>query len=116
MASCRAIVDFSQHSSSFLNVIFEEKFLDRRFGCRKKGVIKEDMQFISIHLLVKVFSAGEKISNSVGIPRDVGKFIAKVLEIFNPMSLAASNLLGLAEVLKILVVSINFNRMGGAKE
>jgi hypothetical protein len=31
MASCRAIVDFSQHSSSFLDVVLKKKFLDCQF-------------------------------------------------------------------------------------
>jgi hypothetical protein len=59
VAPCRAVVDFSQYYLSFLNVILEKKFSDHWFGVQKKGVIKEDMWFVSIHLLVKVFLSGE---------------------------------------------------------
>jgi hypothetical protein len=78
MASCWAIVDFLQHSSSFLDVVVEEKFSDRRFRVRKKGVVKEDTQFVSIHLLVKVLSSGKEIGDSVRVSGDVGQFIVKV--------------------------------------
>jgi hypothetical protein len=70
MAPCWAIVDFSQHSSSFLNVIFEKKFSDHWFG--KKGVVKEDTWFVGIHLLVKVLLLGEEIGNGVRVSRNVG--------------------------------------------
>jgi hypothetical protein len=116
MAPCWAIVDFSQYSSSFLNVIFEKKFLDHRFGGRKKGIVKEDMWFVSIHLLVKVLSLGKEIGNSVGVSRNMGQFIVKVLEIFDPTSLMAGDLLGLTEILEVLVVSANLNRVCRSKE
>jgi hypothetical protein len=32
MAPCRTIMDFSQYSSSFLDVVVEKKFSNRRFG------------------------------------------------------------------------------------
>jgi hypothetical protein len=75
MAPCWAIVDFSQHSSSFLDVVVKKKFSDRQFGVRrgrKKGVVKEDTWFVGIHLLVKVLSSGKEIGNSVRVTRDVG--------------------------------------------
>jgi hypothetical protein len=115
MASCRAIVDFSQHSSSFLNVVFEKKFSDCWFGVRKKSVVKEDTRLIGIHLLVKVLSLRKEIGNGVGITRDVGKFVVEILEIFNPSCLMTSNLLGLAEVLKVFVISANLNRVCSAQ-
>ena len=72
MAPCWTIVDFSQHSSSFLDVVIEKKFLDHRFGVQKKGVVKEDMRLVGIHLLVKVLSSGKEISDGVHVTRDVG--------------------------------------------
>jgi hypothetical protein len=116
MAPCWTIVDFSQHSSSFLNVIIEKKFSDCWFGVRKKGVVKEDTRFVGIHLLVKVLSSGKEIGNSVGVSRNVGRFIVEILEIFDPTSLMAGDLLGLAEVLEVLVVSMNFHRVCCSKE
>jgi hypothetical protein len=116
MASYRAVVDFSQYCSSFLNVVFEKKFLDCWFRVQKKGVVKEDTWFIGIHLLVKVLSSGEEIGNSVGVSRDVHEFIIKVLEVFNPTSLAAGNLLGLVEILKVLVIGMNLNRVCHSEE
>jgi hypothetical protein len=79
MAPCWAIVDFPQHSSSFLDVVVEKKFSDRRFGVRKKGVVKEDMWFVGIHLLVKVLSSRKEIGDSVHMTRDMGQFIVEVL-------------------------------------
>jgi hypothetical protein len=119
MASCRAIMDFSQHSLSFLNVIFEKKFLAFRvywFEVQKKGVVKEDMWFVSIHLLVKVLSLGEEIGDSVGVSRNVGQFIIEILEVFDPMGLMTGDLLGLMEVLEVLVVSMNLNWVCRSKE
>jgi hypothetical protein len=109
-------VDFSQHGSSFLDVVVEKKFLDRRFGVRKKGVIKEDMRFISIHLLVKVLSSGKEIGDGVCVTRDVGQFIIEVLQVLDPASLSASNLLWLTEVLEVLVVSTNLDRLCSSEE
>jgi hypothetical protein len=79
MAPCWTIVDLSQHSSSFLDVIVEKKFSDRWFGVHKKGVVKEDTRFVGIHLLVKVLSSGEEISDSIHVTRNVGQFIVEVL-------------------------------------
>jgi hypothetical protein len=116
MASCWAIVDFSQHSSSFLDVVVEKKFLDRQFGVRKEGVVKEDTQFVSIHLLVKVLSSGKEIGDSVRVTRDVGQFIVEVLQILDPAGLSTSNLLRLAEVLEIFVVGANLDRLCSAEK
>jgi hypothetical protein len=116
MASCRAVVDFSQHGLSFLNVVFEKKFSDHCFGGGKESVVKEDTQFIGIHLLVKVLLSREEIGNGVGIAQDMGQFVIEILEIFDPPCLATSNLLGLMKVLKILVVSANVNRVCSAQE
>jgi hypothetical protein len=116
MAPCWAIVDLSQHSLSFLDVIIEKKFSDCWFGVRKEGVVKEDMQFIGIHLLVKVFSSREEIGDSVCIARNMGQLVVEILEVFNPLCLTAGNLLGLMEVLEVLVVGANLNRVCGTKE
>jgi hypothetical protein len=116
MASCRAIVDFSQHSSSFLDVILEKKFSDHWFGVGKKGVIKEDMWLVGIHLLVKVLSSGEEIGDGVGVSRDVGQFIIEILEVLDPMSLTAGDILGLTEILEVLVVSMNLNQVCHSKK
>jgi hypothetical protein len=72
MAPCWAIVDLSQHGSSFLDVVVEKKFSDRQFGVRKKGVVKEDTWFVGIHLLVKVLSLRKEIGDGVRVTRDVG--------------------------------------------
>jgi hypothetical protein len=111
MAPCWAIVDFLQHSLSFLDVVVEKEFSDHRFGVRKKSVVKEDMWFVGIHLLVKVLSSGKEISDSVCVTRDVGQFIVEVLEVLNPVGLSAGNLLRLVEILEILVVGANLNRL-----
>jgi hypothetical protein len=116
MAPCWAIVDFSQYSSSFLDVVVEKKFSDCWFGVGKKGVIKEDTRFVGIHLLVKVFLSREKISDSVGVAGNVGQFVVKVLEVFNPSCLSTSNLLRLAEILQIFVVGTDFNGVCGSKK
>jgi hypothetical protein len=79
MAPCWAVVDFSQYGSSFLDVVVEKKFSDHWFGVRKKSVIKEDTRFVGIHLLVKVLSSGEEISDSIHVTWDVGQFIVEVL-------------------------------------
>jgi hypothetical protein len=111
MAPCWAIMDFSQYSSSFLDVIVKKKFLDRRFGGRKKGVVKEDTRFVGIHLLVKVLSSGKEIGDSVRVTRDVGQFIVEVLKVLDPAGLSTSNLLRLAKILEILVIGLNLNRL-----
>jgi hypothetical protein len=122
MAPCWAIVDFSQYSSSFLDVVVEKKFSDRgfgvrcRFGGRKKSVVKEDAWFIGVHLLVKVLSSGKEIGDSVRMTWNVGQFIVKILEVLDPVGLATSNLLRLAEVLEVLVVSANLNQLCSAEE
>jgi hypothetical protein len=122
VAPCWAIVDFSQYSSSFLDVVVEKKFSDRgfgvhrRFGVRKKSVVKEDTRFISIHLLVKVLSSGKEISDSVRVTRNVGQLIIEILEVLDPAGLVASDLLRLAEVLEILVVGSNLDRLCSAEE
>jgi hypothetical protein len=91
--------------------------LDHQFrGGRKKGVVKEDTWFVSIHLLVKVFLSQEEISNSVGVARDVGQLVVKVLEVLDPAGLSTSNLLWLAEVLEILVISADLNRVCSSKK
>jgi hypothetical protein len=133
MAPCWAIVDFLQHSSSFLDVVVEKKFPDRQFGVRggwkksivkedtrfvsrKKSIVKEDTRFVSIHLLVKVLSSGKEISDHVRMTWDVGQFIIKVLKVLDPVGLSASDLLQLAEVLEVLVVGADFNWLCSAKE
>jgi hypothetical protein len=119
MAPCWAIVDFSQYSSSFLDVVIEKKFSDHWFrvrGGRKKGVVKEDMRFVGIHLLVKVLSLGKEIGDGVCVTRNVGQFIIEVLKILDPAGLSTSNLLRLAEVLEVLVVGANLNWLCSAEE
>ena len=119
MAPCWAIVDFSQHGSSFLDVVVEKKFSDRRFGVRggrKKGVVKEDTRLVGIHLLVKVLSSRKEIGDSIRVTRNVGQFVVEVLEVLDPAGLAASDLLRLAEVLEILVVGSDLNRLCSSKE
>jgi hypothetical protein len=116
MAPCWAIVDFSQHGSSFLDVIIEKKFLDHWFGGGKKGVVKEDMQFIGIHLLVKVLSVRKEIGDSIHMSRDMGQFVVEILKVLNPAGLSASNLLWLTEVLEILVIGTNFDGVCSSKE
>jgi hypothetical protein len=116
MAPCWAIVDFLQHSSSFLDVVIEKKFSDRRFGGRKKGVVKEDMRFIGIHLLVKVLSSGKEIGDGVRVSRDVGQLVVKVLEVLDPAGLSTSNLLQLMEVLEILVIGADLDWVCSSEE
>jgi hypothetical protein len=116
MAPCWAIVDFSQHSSSFLNVVVEKKFSDCRFGVRKKSVVEEDTRFVSIHLLVKVLSSGKEISNGVRVTRNVGQFIVEILEVLDPVGLSTSNFLWLAEILEILVIGSNLDRLCSTEE
>jgi hypothetical protein len=116
MAPCWAIMDFLQYGSSFLDVIIEKKFSDCQFGGGKKGVVKEDTWFIGIHLLVKVLSSGKEICDSVGVAGDVGQFVVEILEVFDLLRLSASDLLWLAEVLEILVISAHFNRVRSSKE
>jgi hypothetical protein len=116
MAPCWAIVDFLQHSSSFLDVVVKKKFSDRRFGVRKKGVVKEDTRFVGIHLLVKVLSSGKEISDGVHVTWNVGQFIVKILEVLDPAGLSTSNLLRLAEILEILVVGANLNQLCSTEE
>jgi hypothetical protein len=116
MAPCWAIVDFSQHSSSFLDVILEKKFLDGRFRGGKKGVVKEDMRFVGIHLLVKVLSMREEIGNSVGVARDMGQFVVEILEVFDPSGLSTSNLLQLVEVLEVFMIRVDLNGVCSSKE
>jgi hypothetical protein len=116
MAPCWAVMDFSQYRSSFLDVVIEKKFSDRRFGVRKKGVVKEDTRLVGIHLLVKVLSSGKEVSDSVHMTWNVGQFIVEVLKVLDPAGLSASNLLQLAEVLEIFVVGANFNWLCRAKE
>jgi hypothetical protein len=116
MAPCWAIVDFLQHSSSFLNVIIEKKFSNRWFGVGKKGVVKEDSWFVSIHLLVKVLSSRKEIGDGVRVSGDVGQFIVKVLEVLNPVGLLTSNLLWLTKVLEILVIGADLNRVCSSEE
>jgi hypothetical protein len=126
MAPCWAIVDFSQHCSSLLDVVIEKKFSDcrfgvrrfgvHRFGVRKKGVVKEDKRFVGIHLLVKVLSSGKEIGNSVHVTWNVGQFIVEVLKVLDPAGLAAGDLLRLVEILEILVVGSNLNRLCSTEE
>jgi hypothetical protein len=116
MAPCWAIMDLLQHSSSFLDVVVEKKFSDHWFRVGKKGVVKEDMWFVSIHLLVKVLSTREEIGDSVHVSRDVGQFIVEILKVFDPVGLSTSNLLQLAEVLEIFVIGVNFDGVRGTKK
>jgi hypothetical protein len=116
MAPCWTIVDFLQHGLSFLDVVVEKKFLDCQFGGQKKGVVKEDTRFISIHLLVKVLSSGKEISDSIRVTRDVGQFIIKILKVLDPAGLLTGNLLRLAEVLEVLVICTDLNRVCSSKE
>jgi hypothetical protein len=116
MAPCWAVMNFSQHSSSFLNVIVKKKFSDRWFGVRKKGVIKEDTRFVGIHLLVKVLSSRKEIGNSIRVTRDMGQFIIEVLKVLDPVGLSTGNLLRLVEVLEILVVGANLNQLCSSKK
>jgi hypothetical protein len=116
MAPCWAIVDFLQHSSSFLDVVFEKKFLDRRFGGGKKGVVKEDTWFVSVHLLVKVLSSRKEISDGVRVSGDVGQLVVEILEVLDPAGLTTSNLLWLAEILEVLVIGADFNGVCGSKK
>jgi hypothetical protein len=109
-------MDLSQHSSSFLDVVVEKKFLDHWFRVGKKGVVKEDTWFVSIHLLVKVLSMREEIGDSVHVSRDVGQFIVEILKVFDPAGLSTSNLLQLAEVLEIFVIGVNFDGVHGTKK
>jgi hypothetical protein len=116
MAPCWAVVDLSQHGSSFLDVIVEKKFSDHGFGVGKKGVVKEDTQFVGIHLLVKVLSLRKEVGNGVRVTRDVGQLIIEVLKVLDPAGLSASNLLWLTEVLEVLVVSADLDGMCSSKE
>jgi hypothetical protein len=116
MAPCWAVMDFSQYSSSFLDVIVEKKFLDHLFGVRKKSVVKEDMRFIGIHLLVKVLSLRKEVGDGVRVTRNMGQFIIEILEVLDPAGLSTSNLLRLAEILEILVVGSNLDWLCSTEE
>jgi hypothetical protein len=122
MAPCWAIVDLSQHSSSFLDVVVEKKFSNcrfgvrRRFGGRKKSVVKEDTWFVGIHLLVKVLSSGKEISDSVRVTQNMGQFVVEILKVLDPVGLAAGNLLRLAEILEILVIGSNLDWLCSTEE
>jgi hypothetical protein len=116
MAPSWTIVDFSQHGSSFLDVVIEKKFSDRWLRGGKKGIVKEDTRFVGIYLLVKVLSSRKEVSDSVRVTRDVGQFIVKVLKVLNPVGLSTSNLLRLVEVLEVLVVSVNLDWLCSSKE
>jgi hypothetical protein len=116
MTSCWAVMDFSQYSSSFLDVVVEKKFSDRQFGVRKKGVIKEDTRFIGIHLLVKVLSSRKEVGDRIWMTGNVGQFIVEILQILDPVGLSTSNFLRLTEVLEIFVVGANFDGLSSAKE
>jgi hypothetical protein len=109
MAPCWAIVDFSQHGSSFLNVVVKKKFSDHWFRVGKKGVVKEDTWFVGIHLLVKVLLTGKEIGDSIRVTGNVGQLIIEILKVLNLAGLSTSNLLQLAEILEILVVSTNLD-------
>jgi hypothetical protein len=116
VAPCWAIMDLSQHSSSFLDVVVEKKFSDHQFRVRKEGVIEEDTRFVGVHLLVKVLSSGKEISDSVRMTRNVGQFIVKVLKVLDPVGLPTSDLLRLAEILEVLVVGADFDWLCSSKE
>jgi hypothetical protein len=116
MAPCWAVVDFSQHSLSFLDVVVEKKFSNHWFGGGKKGVVKEDMRFVSIHLLVKVFSSRKEISDGVHVSGDMGQFIVKILKVLDPTGLSTSNLLWLTEVLEVFVVGADLDGVRSSKE
>jgi hypothetical protein len=116
MAPCWAIVDFSQHGSSFLDVIVKKKFSDRWFGVGKKGVVKEDTWFVGIHLLVKVLSMGKEIGDSIHVTGNVGQLIIEILKVLDPVGLSTSNLLQLAEILEILVVGMNLDRVRSSEK
>jgi hypothetical protein len=85
-------------------------------GLEKRVSSRRILQFIGIHLLVKVFLSREEIGNSVWVTGNMGQLVVEVLEILNPAHLMTGDLLGLTEVLKVLMVGTNLNRMCGAKE
>jgi hypothetical protein len=73
-------------------------------GARVEGAMKEKREgkedaCLRIHPLVKVFPAGEEVSDSVRVSRDMFEGKVEILEEFHPSSLIAGNLLQLVEVL-----------------
>jgi hypothetical protein len=81
----------------------------------KKGK-REECASVRIHPLVKVFSSGEEVGNSISVSRDVFEHEVKVLQELHPSGLSAHDFLGLTEILKIFVVGSDVDRVVGAKE
>jgi hypothetical protein len=54
---------------------------------------------------------GKEVGDGVRVTRDVGQFIVEILKVLNPAGLSTSNLLWLAEVLEILVVGADLDRV-----
>ena len=79
----------------------------------KKGKGKEDAH-VGIHPLIKVFSMGKEIGNSVSVSRDVFKVVIKVLEEFHPSGLLACDFLWLSEVLQVFMVCLDHDWMVGS--
>jgi hypothetical protein len=78
---------------------------------RKKSVREEHTGKIRIHPLVKVRSPGQEVHNRIQHARDVFEGVIEILEELDPAGLAARDLLRFPEILKILMVSADTNRV-----
>ena len=72
------------------------------------------MWFISIHPLVKVRVMGKEVSNGIIMTWNISKGVVEVLEILNPTSLSARDLVRLMEILKIFVIGMHLNWVSGS--
>ena len=77
---------------------------------------ERDAWQIRIHPLVKVLVAEEEVGDGVRSPCNMFKHIIEILKEFDPAGLAARHLLWFAEILEVLVVRQDSNRMSGTKE
>jgi len=77
---------------------------------------KRDTREIRIHPLVKVFPSGEEVRDGVRRPCNVFEGVVEILQKFDPAGLTARHLLGFPEVLQVLVVREDANRVLRAKE
>ena len=72
---------------------------------------ERNVRKIRIHPLVKVLTVGEEVGNSVRGSGNVFQRIIEILEEFYPPGLPSHNLLRFAEILEVLMVCEDSNRM-----
>jgi hypothetical protein len=86
-------VEFFDGLSSFLCVVFQVDFFDKKF------IGEEYAWFVNFYPLTKVLTTGQEVSNCVRCPWDVFKGVVEVGEEFEPTGLTARYFLWLTEVL-----------------